>query len=149
MSRSRFLSALKKNSLASLRKKPHASSTLSVILHRENNPEPQHRYEPGGYHQILPGEIYNQQYKVIRKLGWGIYSTVWLVQDSQFVSYPWTDLIISLYSIQRPKLGRYEGFGWRFSNRREKGGLGRAWYAEGYSGERSSVIGLSSHMSVA
>ncbi|KAF8799940.1 kinase-like protein [Phlegmacium glaucopus] len=61
----------------------HASSTLPVIVHRTNNPEPQHRYEPGGYHLVIPGEVYNQRYQVIRKLGWGIYSTVWLVQDTQ------------------------------------------------------------------
>ena len=30
------------------------------------------------------GDMYkNGQYKVIRKLGWGHFSTVWLVEDSQ------------------------------------------------------------------
>ena len=41
------------------------------------------------------GEVYNQRYKVMRKLGLGIYSTVWLVQNSQFVLI-WMDLIISI-----------------------------------------------------
>lgn len=84
---SRFLSA-KRNPTSSY---AHVSSTLSVIVRQKNNPEPQDRYVSGGYHQVLPGEVYNQRYQVIRKLGWGIYSTVWLVQDSQFVPYPWTD----------------------------------------------------------
>ncbi len=30
------------------------------------------------------GDVYkNGRYKVIRKLGWGHFSTVWLVEDSQ------------------------------------------------------------------
>ncbi|KDR82232.1 hypothetical protein GALMADRAFT_135591 [Galerina marginata CBS 339.88] len=58
-----------------------AFSTLSVI--RKNNPEPQSRYEPGGYHPVIAGEVYNQRYQAIRKLGWGLYSVVWLVQDTQ------------------------------------------------------------------
>lgn len=48
-------------------------------------------YRPGGYYTVLLGDIFNDgQYKVIRKLGEGSYSTVWLargmrlVQDTQF-----------------------------------------------------------------
>lgn len=62
-----------------------ASSTLSITVLRKNSPEPHHRYEPGGYHPVIAGEIYNQRYRAIRKLGWGLYSVVWLVQDIQFV----------------------------------------------------------------
>jgi serine/threonine-protein kinase SRPK3 len=69
----------------------HASSTLSVNIHRQNNSAPQHRYKPGGYHPVRAGEVYNQRYQVIRKLGWGLYSTVWFVHDIQFVF----DLVIS------------------------------------------------------
>jgi hypothetical protein len=39
------------------------------------------RYEPGGFHPVRFHEIYDNQYMVIGKLGWGRYSTVWLVQD--------------------------------------------------------------------
>jgi len=63
----------------------NASSALSVIIHGNNTAAPAHRYEPGGYHPVVAGEVYNHRYRVIRKLGWGIYSTVWLVQDIQFV----------------------------------------------------------------
>ncbi|KJA15913.1 hypothetical protein HYPSUDRAFT_91667 [Hypholoma sublateritium FD-334 SS-4] len=58
-----------------------ASSTLSAIFPRNNSPEPCHRYEPGGYHPVTAGEVYNQRYQIVRKLGWGFYSVVWLVQD--------------------------------------------------------------------
>ncbi|POR39226.1 Serine/threonine-protein kinase SRPK [Tolypocladium paradoxum] len=39
------------------------------------------RYVPEGFHPVRIGEVYNSRYKVLRKLGWGEYSTVWLVQD--------------------------------------------------------------------
>ncbi|KAE8422770.1 kinase-like domain-containing protein [Aspergillus pseudocaelatus] len=36
-------------------------------------------YRPGGYHPVVLGDVFNNgQYKVIRKLGEGSYSTVWL-----------------------------------------------------------------------
>ncbi|KAI3328882.1 serine protein kinase [Xylariaceae sp. AK1471] len=39
-------------------------------------------YRPGGYHPVLLGDVFhNGQYKVIRKLGEGSYSTVWLARD--------------------------------------------------------------------
>ncbi len=39
-------------------------------------------YRPGGYHPVLLGDIFNDgQYKAIRKLGEGSYSTVWLALD--------------------------------------------------------------------
>lgn len=38
-------------------------------------------YRRGGYHPVTLGDVYRGRYKVLRKLGWGHYSTVWLVQD--------------------------------------------------------------------
>lgn len=38
-------------------------------------------YCAGGYHPVSVGEIYAQRYKVIKKLGWGHFSTVWLASD--------------------------------------------------------------------
>ncbi|KAJ2986140.1 hypothetical protein NUW58_g5167 [Xylaria curta] len=39
-------------------------------------------YHPGGYHPVVLGDVFhNGQYKVIRKLGEGSYSTVWLARD--------------------------------------------------------------------
>lgn len=38
----------------------------------------------GGYHPVRIGEKYKEgRYVVLRKLGWGHFSTVWLVQDTQ------------------------------------------------------------------
>lgn len=40
-------------------------------------------YRPGGYHPVSIGETYDDRYRVLRKLGWGEYSTVWLARDIQ------------------------------------------------------------------
>lgn len=39
-------------------------------------------YKPGGYHPVNIGEVYNSRYKVLSKLGWGHFSTVWCCYDS-------------------------------------------------------------------
>lgn len=40
-------------------------------------------YHPGGFHPVYIGDIYNDRYQVLSKLGWGSTSTVWLVKDLQ------------------------------------------------------------------
>lgn len=40
-------------------------------------------YRPGGYHPVKIGEVYNQRYIVVKKLGWGHFSTVWMVRDKK------------------------------------------------------------------
>ena len=40
-------------------------------------------YKKGGYHPVKIGERYNGgRYVVVRKLGWGHFSTVWLAEDT-------------------------------------------------------------------
>lgn len=44
--------------------------------------EPLHRYRAGGYHPVhLGDELKENRYRIIHKLGWGAYSTVWLAMD--------------------------------------------------------------------
>lgn len=38
----------------------------------------------GGYHPVCPDDMYNKRYRVIRKLGWGHFSTVWLCWDERY-----------------------------------------------------------------
>ncbi|KAH9873391.1 hypothetical protein J1614_005789, partial [Plenodomus biglobosus] len=46
--------------------------------------EPLHRYKDGGYHPIHLGEILHEgRYKILHKLGWGGYSTVWAARDQR------------------------------------------------------------------
>ncbi|KAJ8258300.1 hypothetical protein COCON_G00173120 [Conger conger] len=40
-------------------------------------------YCKGGYHHVKTGDLFNGRYHVIRKLGWGHFSTVWLAWDIQ------------------------------------------------------------------
>ncbi len=41
-------------------------------------------YCKGGYHPVNIGDIYYDRYKVLRKLGWGHFSTVWLCWDNKY-----------------------------------------------------------------
>lgn len=43
--------------------------------------ENQNSYKEGGYMAVNPGEILEQRYMVMHKLGWGEFSTVWLAYD--------------------------------------------------------------------
>lgn len=38
-------------------------------------------YVKGGYHPVKIGDLFHDRYRVIRKLGWGHFSTVWLCWD--------------------------------------------------------------------
>lgn len=40
-------------------------------------------YRPGGYHPVVIGDILGDRYRIINKLGFGSYSTIWLAQDDQ------------------------------------------------------------------
>jgi serine/threonine-protein kinase SRPK3 len=56
----------------------------------EENPDSMHDddhegkegYREGGYHPVSVGEVYNSRYKVVRKLGWGHFSTVWKTEET-------------------------------------------------------------------
>ena len=39
----------------------------------------------GGYHLVQIGDAYNSRYVIVRKLGWGHFSTVWLAWDMRYV----------------------------------------------------------------
>lgn len=45
--------------------------------------EPIEWYCAGRYHPVKLGDIFNSRYEVVRKLGWGVYSTVWLAKDTK------------------------------------------------------------------
>lgn len=53
-------------------------------------------YRPGGYHPVLLGDVFHDgQYKVIRKLGEGSYSTVWLARDLRNNIYVAMKILVS------------------------------------------------------
>jgi serine/threonine-protein kinase SRPK3 len=44
-------------------------------------------YCKGGYHPVEPGQVYKDgRYTVVRKLGWGHFSTVWLARDNELLA---------------------------------------------------------------
>ncbi|PGH11407.1 hypothetical protein AJ79_04908 [Helicocarpus griseus UAMH5409] len=53
---------------------------FSLPLKAEERPQV---YRPGGFHPVHLGEVYDRKYKVLRKLGFGRYSTVGLVQSER------------------------------------------------------------------
>lgn len=62
------------------------SSSLYLEESRTNassDCEDEKDYRKGGYHPVYLGDIYhNGQYRIIKKLGWGHFSTVWLCYDN-------------------------------------------------------------------
>eukprot|EP00056_Hartaetosiga_gracilis_P001626 m.46177 g.46177 ORF g.46177 m.46177 type:complete len:696 (-) comp10714_c1_seq1:104-2191(-) len=44
-------------------------------------------YKSGGYHPVFLGDMYKSKYRVVKKLGWGHFSTVWLVHDTNQDSF--------------------------------------------------------------
>ncbi|GLV43041.1 SR Protein Kinase [Carabus blaptoides fortunei] len=55
---------------------------VDAINYSDGEQEDPKDYCRGGYYPVKIGEIFNDRYKVIRKLGWGHFSTVWLCEDT-------------------------------------------------------------------
>ncbi|KAK9708500.1 serine/threonine protein kinase, CMGC, variant 3 [Basidiobolus ranarum] len=61
------------------------SDTRTAYLTDEEDLED---YTSGGYHPVKVGESYNNgRYTILRKLGWGHFSTVWLAKDHKGVRH--------------------------------------------------------------
>lgn len=56
-------------------------STDSSLYGSEEEQEDVAQYCRGGYHPVVIGDVFDQRYRVVRKLGWGHFSTVWLCRD--------------------------------------------------------------------
>ncbi|KAJ5618831.1 hypothetical protein N7510_002815 [Penicillium lagena] len=60
-----------------------SSSSSADELETTAEEEDSEDYCKGGYHPVVVGETYNNgRYVVVRKLGWGHFSTVWLSRDT-------------------------------------------------------------------
>ena len=53
-------------------------------------------YCVGGYHPVKIGDLFHDRYHVVRKLGWGHFSTVWLSWDLKLVFLFVDQLLFSL-----------------------------------------------------
>ncbi|MES1906958.1 MAG: hypothetical protein MHM6MM_000169 [Cercozoa sp. M6MM] len=87
MSRKLAAKAIKRRKQAANQRKRRNAlvpiATLTQELHSSSDSEFEGTagYRNGGYHPVRLGEVYNGRYVVERKLGWGHFSTVWLVSD--------------------------------------------------------------------
>ncbi|KAJ4329008.1 hypothetical protein N0V84_000580 [Fusarium piperis] len=65
----------------------HEGSVEDQAAHHYADPEDieegKASYRPGGFHPVYIGDVFNDRYKVLSKIGYGQYSTVWLVRDLQ------------------------------------------------------------------
>ena len=61
---------------------PYSLKIMTGAFYSEADAEPQERYRKGGYHPTHLGDtLKNGRYKILNKLGWGGYATVWLARD--------------------------------------------------------------------
>uniref|UniRef100_A0A7N6B096 non-specific serine/threonine protein kinase n=1 Tax=Anabas testudineus TaxID=64144 RepID=A0A7N6B096_ANATE len=58
----------------------HLPEPLGSYEEQQENPAD---YGPGGYYPLEIGEIFVDRYQVVKKLGWGHFSTVWLCWDME------------------------------------------------------------------
>lgn len=64
----------------------HPPSTLPPTVAtspKQDIEEGNDAYRLGGFHPVYIGDVYKNRYKVLNKIGYGIYSTVWLVEDME------------------------------------------------------------------
>jgi hypothetical protein len=62
-------------------------------------------YCKGGYHPVEPGQVYkNGRYTVVRKLGWGHFSTVWLARDNMYAI-----ILVVILTVQEKPACRVKG----------------------------------------
>lgn len=62
---------------------PSSSSSHGDAAETTADEEDSEDYCKGGYHPVTVGELFNDgKYTVVRKLGWGHFSTVWLSKDN-------------------------------------------------------------------
>jgi hypothetical protein len=81
--KSSFSALAPPRSLSSMLAQPSQPMDLSTHV-CDIDTEPLNRYHGGGYHPIHLGDcLSNGRYKVLHKLGWGGYSTVWAARDTR------------------------------------------------------------------
>lgn len=59
----------------------YPDSSDSSLYVSDEEQEDASQYCRGGYHPVVIGDIFDNRFRVVRKLGWGHFSTVWLCRD--------------------------------------------------------------------
>ncbi len=63
---------------------PDESSPLPLIELSDEDEEEASAYKHGGYHPVKIGDVFSDRYVVVKKLGWGHFSTVWMARDDKW-----------------------------------------------------------------
>ncbi|XP_053337974.1 SRSF protein kinase 3 isoform X2 [Clarias gariepinus] len=61
-----------------IKRAPYFDERSDYNTEEEEDPR---EYCDGGYHPVRVGDVFNKRYKVLSKLGWGYFATVWLCVD--------------------------------------------------------------------
>ncbi|KAF2850918.1 protein kinase [Plenodomus tracheiphilus IPT5] len=77
------------------------SSSSSIEYNWIDGVERLELYEPGGYHPVMVDDLLLNRYRIVDKLGFGGYSTIWLARDEKFKRYVAVKIGISNPSIPR------------------------------------------------
>ncbi len=56
----------------------------SLIGSSDVDEEEASSYKHGGYHPVRIGDVFSDRYVVVKKLGWGHFSTVWMARDDKW-----------------------------------------------------------------
>ena len=81
-SRPTFKTTSTRKQMTSKHHPKESEATRTGALYCEVDAESLERYRKGGYHPTHMGDTFEDgRYKVIHKLGWGGYATVWLARD--------------------------------------------------------------------
>jgi hypothetical protein len=76
----------------------------SIGYHWINGVERLELYRPGGYHPVLIDDLLHDRYRIVEKLGFGGYSTIWLARDEVDKRYVAVKIGISSPSLPRREL---------------------------------------------
>ncbi|CAM9367054.1 unnamed protein product, partial [Laminaria digitata] len=56
------------------------------MQYSDDEDEGKEGYKVGGYHTVMLGDVFADRYIVVKKLGWGHFSTVWMARDDRRTS---------------------------------------------------------------
>ena len=77
-------------------KRTMSNAASAYYCETESESEPLKRYRPGGYHPVdINDTFHSGRYRVLQKLGWGGYSTVWLVHDHKTFRHAALKVVVS------------------------------------------------------
>ncbi|KAF7712438.1 Protein kinase domain-containing protein [Penicillium ucsense] len=66
--------------------------------------EPLEQYQPGGYHPVKIGDHFHSRYRVIHKLGYGSYSTIWLARDEELDTFVALKICVAKSSLREMEI---------------------------------------------